>query len=53
MRTTYNIGKTYRIFVKAYNYAGESESPILGVLFATTPLQPPQPVKVVENSNST
>jgi hypothetical protein len=32
-----NIGKTYRILVKAYNQAGVSESPILGVVFASLP----------------
>lgn len=52
-RISYNIGKTYRILVKAYNYAGVSESPVLGVLFATKPLVPPQPRKVVDMSNST
>jgi TusA-related sulfurtransferase len=32
-----NLGKTYRILVKAYNYAGVAESPILGVVFASLP----------------
>lgn len=32
-----NLGKTYRIMVKAYNYAGVAESPILGVVFASLP----------------
>jgi hypothetical protein len=31
------LGKTYRIKVKAYNHAGVSESPILGVVFAALP----------------
>jgi hypothetical protein len=32
-----NLGKTFRIKVKAYNHAGEAESPILGVVFASLP----------------
>ena len=32
-----NVGKTYRILVKAYNYAGVVESPILGVVYASLP----------------
>lgn len=32
-----NLGKTFRILVRAYNYAGVSESPILGVVFASLP----------------
>jgi hypothetical protein len=36
-RISYNIGKTYRIKVKAYNEAGENESTILGVNFSTKP----------------
>jgi hypothetical protein len=47
MRTAYNVGKTYRIFVKAYNYAGSSQSPWLGVTFAAVPPRPPKPEKVV------
>ena len=39
-RISYDIGKTYRILVKAYNLAGLAESPILGVEFATNPDQP-------------
>jgi hypothetical protein len=32
-----NLGKTFRILVKAYNYAGVAESPVLGVVFASIP----------------
>jgi secreted trypsin-like serine protease len=32
-----NIGKTFRIKLKAKNYAGEVESPILGVVLAGVP----------------
>ena len=38
------LGSTYRIYVNAYNYAGTSRSPILGVVFAALPQQPPIPV---------
>ena len=38
------LGETYRIYVNAYNYAGTSRSPILGVVFAALPSQPPIPV---------
>lgn len=48
-----NLGKTFRILVKAYNPAGVSESPVLGVVFASLPEQPPIPVKVLDQSNST
>jgi hypothetical protein len=48
-----NLGKTFRILVKAYNYAGVSESPYLGVVFASLPSQPPMPVNVVNQTNST
>jgi hypothetical protein len=51
-RIAYDIGKTYRIRVKAYNDAGSSESPILGVTFSYLPEQPPAPVKVARLSNS-
>ena len=52
-RISYDIGFTYRIFVKAYNEVSESASPILGVIFATTPDKPPVPVKVIDKSNTT
>ncbi len=48
-----NLGKTFRILLRAYNYAGVAESPVLGVVFASVPDQPPIPVKVLEKSNST
>lgn len=32
-----NLGKTFRILVRAYNYAGVAESPVLGVIFASVP----------------
>ena len=41
-----NVGKTYRIKLKAYNYAGVSESPILGVILASLPEKPPVPTEV-------
>lgn len=47
------LGKTFRIMVKAYNYAGQAESPILGVVFASLPDQPATPVKILEESDST
>jgi hypothetical protein len=47
-----NLGKTYRILVKAYNYAGVAESPILGVVFASLPSQPPVPTKIEDESDS-
>ena len=33
-----NLGKTFRILVRAYNWAGSADSPILGVVYATLPL---------------
>ena len=33
-----NIGSTFRVKVKAFNPAGETESPILGVILASLPL---------------
>ena len=48
-----NIGQSFRIKVKAYNPAGEIESPILGVILASLPLQPPVPVFVPELSSHT
>lgn len=45
-----SIGNTFRVKVKAYNPAGEIESPILGVILASLPLQPPAPVFVAELS---
>ena len=47
-----SLGKTYRIYVNAYNYAGYSKSPILGVVFAALPLQPPIPLFVSQLSDS-
>ena len=47
-----NVGKTYRIKLKAYNYAGVAESPILGVILASLPEKPPVPTEVQESSNS-
>lgn len=41
-----NLGQTFRVKVKAYNPAGETESPILGVVLASLPLQPPKAVFV-------
>ena len=38
-----SLGKTYRIYINAYHYAGYSRSPVLGVVFAALPLQPPIP----------
>jgi hypothetical protein len=32
-----SLGSTYRIYVNAHNYAGHSQSPILGVVFAALP----------------
>ena len=46
-----NIGSTFRVKVRAYNPAGEIESPILGVILASLPLQPPAPVFVPELSS--
>jgi len=46
-----NIGKTFRIKLKARNYAGEVESPILGVVLAGLPHAPPVPVKIAELCN--
>jgi len=48
-----NLGRTFRIKLKAKNYAGEIESPILGVVFAGLPLMPPVPVKIAELSSDT
>ena len=48
-----NIGKTFRIKLKARNFAGEVESPILGVVLAGLPLMPPQPVKVAQLCSDT
>ena len=47
-----NLGKTYRIKVKAYNYAGVTESPVLGVILASLPSKPPAPTKVAGKSDS-
>lgn len=47
-----SLGKTYRIYVNAYNYAGHSQSPILGVVFAALPSRPPIPVFVGSLSDS-
>ena len=33
-----SLGKTFRIKVKAFNTAGEIESPVLGVVLASLPL---------------
>ena len=46
-----NLGKTFRILVRAFNWAGSSDSPVLGVVFATLPLQPP--ILTVQRFNST
>ena len=46
-----NLGQTFRIKVKAYNTAGEIESPILGVVLASLPLEPPAPSKVAAYSS--
>lgn len=47
-----SLGSTYRIYVNAYNYAGYSRSPILGVVFAALPSKPPTPVFVDTLSDS-
>ena len=46
------LGNTFRIKVKAYNYAGVAESPVLGVVFASLPEKPPIPAKVESESDS-
>ena len=46
-----NLGQTFRIKVRAYNTAGEIESPILGVVLASLPLEPPAPSKVLAYSS--
>jgi hypothetical protein len=46
------LGNTFRIKVKAYNYAGVAESPVLGVVFASLPDKPPIPTKVESESDS-
>jgi hypothetical protein len=45
-----NLGKTFRILVRAYNWAGSADSPLLGVVYATLPLQPPMPAVLQSNS---
>lgn len=46
------IGSTFRVKVLAYNAAGYLESPTLGVILASLPLQPPTPTKVAAGSSS-
>lgn len=48
-----SIGKTFRIKLKARNYAGEVESPILGVVLAGLPHAPPVPSSIAEMCNDT
>lgn len=36
--------------VKAYNYAGSVESPVLGVVYASLPDKPPVPTKLTADS---
>ena len=48
-----NLGNTFRVKVKAFNPAGEIDSPILGVILASLPLQPPMPVFVNDQSDHT
>ena len=46
-----NLGQTFRLKVRAFNLAGETESPIIGVILASLPLAPPVPVFVADQSN--
>jgi hypothetical protein len=47
------IGATYRVKVVAHTEPGEVASPLLGVILAALPLQPPAPVLVSSSSAST
>ena len=40
------IGNVFRVKVRAFNAAGYIDSPILGVILAGLPLQPPAPLKL-------
>lgn len=51
--TPLNIGNVYRVKVRAYNAAGFIESPILGVVLAGLPLEPPVPTKVLPGISDT
>jgi len=46
-----NLGKVFRIKVRAFNPAGWIDSPILGVRLAVVPSQPPPPTKIIEGSD--